>query len=80
MIVGGESSRENVARTKGLASAVKYHGIMINDEEICCRILRSIAPHMHFVREGFALRIDNSLAELEHTLVKVGELKKQLTE
>lgn len=33
-VIVGESAREYVARTKGLASALKYHGIEVPDDEI----------------------------------------------
>lgn len=54
MIIG-ESACEYVARVKGLASVVKYHGVEVTNEEICRRILKGLPPALHFVRE--ALRI-----------------------
>lgn len=69
MIVG-EFIREYVARAKGLAIAVRYHGVVINDEEICRRILTSLPPNMLL---GWII----PLSELEHALVKVEELQKR---
>lgn len=43
MIVG-ESAREYVARAKGLAGTVRYHGIDVTDEEICRHILTGLPP------------------------------------
>ena len=68
----GEFAREYLARAKGSATAVRYHGIAVNDEEICRRILTDLPPHMHFIREGFVLRMDFPVVKLEHALVKVG--------
>lgn len=77
MIVG-DSKRECVARAKGLTTAFKYYGIIVDDEETCRRILVGLSPNVHFVREGYALRMNYSLTELEHALVKGEELKEQL--
>jgi len=73
----GEFAREYLARAKGSATAVRYHGIAVNGEEICRRILTDLPPHMHFIREGFVLRMNFPVVKLEHALVKVGELKKR---
>lgn len=72
----GEFAREYLARAKGSATAVRYHGAAVN-EETCRRILIDLPPHMHFVREGFVLGMDFPVVKLEHALVKVGKLKKR---
>lgn len=74
MIVG-ESAREYVARVKGLASEVRYDSVEAT-EEIYHRILTGLFPMLHFVREGFALRIGYTLLDLEQALINV-ELQKQ---
>ena len=64
MIVG-ESAREYITRAKGLAAAVRYHGIDLMDEQLRNRVLTGLPPHMHFVREGFTIRMNFSIAKLE---------------
>lgn len=66
----GESMRKNVARTKGLASIVKYRGVYEAGGGIGCRILTGLSFELIFPREGFACRIDYFLAELEQALVE----------
>lgn len=70
----GESIREYIARDKGLASAVKYHGIIVIKE--ICRLIRT-GLFLIFVRKGYAFRMEYNLAELEHALFNVEQLKKQ---
>lgn len=43
----GESAREYVARAKGLASAVKYRGVDVTDEEVYQRILTGLPLGVH---------------------------------
>ena len=69
--------REYVARAKGLARAVEYHGVDVAEEKICRRILNGLPSSMHFVREVFALKCQFSLAELEQALVNVDTLHKR---
>ena len=76
MIVG-ESAREHVAKAKGLARAVEYHGIDVTEEKICCRFLNDLPSSMHFVRELFILNYDVSLVEVEQALVNVEALHKR---
>lgn len=77
-IIVGEPARGYVARTKDLTAAVRYHRIvMIIKIFICRRILIGLPSHMHFVHEGFTLRVDYSLVELEHALLKMKEVKEQ---
>lgn len=49
----------------------------MNDEELNNRILTGLPPHMHFVREGFAVRMKFSVVELKHALIKGEELQKR---
>lgn len=72
----GEFARKYVTRGKGLAAAVGYHGILVDDEEMCRRILTGDLSHMYSVREGFTLRMDVSVVELEQALVVVDEPRK----
>ena len=62
------------ARAKGLASAVKYHGLDVSDIEICRRILKGLSPVLHFVREGFALRVGYSLIDFYQAIINWEEL------
>lgn len=75
-INASESAREYVARTNGLANAVRYHEIEVEDEEICHRILTSLPPDYDFVRNGFAIQNKFSLESLEHGLVNAEEPNK----
>lgn len=56
-MIDGKTAREYLARPKGFSTAFRYHGLVVNDEEICRRILTGLPPNMHFVRDGFALRM-----------------------
>lgn len=42
---------------KGLAAAVRYHGIDITEEQLGNLIQTGVPPYRHFVRKGFALRV-----------------------
>ena len=52
----GEPAREYITRAKGLAAAVRYHGIDVTDEQLANRILTGLPSHMRFVREGLAIK------------------------
>lgn len=41
-------------------------------------VLTSLPSHMHFVCEDFALKLNVSIAELEHAVIKTEELQKRL--
>ena len=76
MIVG-ESAREYITRAKGLATTVRYQGTEVTERQLGNRILTGLPSHMRFVREGFALKLEFSVAELEHALIKAEELHEQ---
>jgi len=59
----GRLARENSTRAKGLAAAVRYHGVDITEEQYVNLILTGVPPHMHFLREGFALRMEFTVVE-----------------
>ena len=75
-MTAGEPPREYITRAKGLAAAVKFHGRDITDEQLDNRILTGLPPHMHFVREGFTIRMNFSITELEYAIIKAEELQK----
>jgi len=72
-----ESMREYVARGKGLARAVEFHGVEVTEEKICRRILNGLPPSMHYVREAFALKYEFTLVEPEQALVNVEALNRR---
>ena len=76
MIVG-ESAREYTTRAKGLAAAVRHHGVERTNEQLGNRILTGLPSHMHCVCEGFALKMIFSIAELEHVVIKAEELQRR---
>lgn len=43
MIIG-ESAGKYLARVKGLAAAIRYHGVVVDNKEICRRILIGLLP------------------------------------
>lgn len=60
----GEPARESIARAKGLGSTVKHHRVEVPDKKSYRRILKGLPPSLHFVHDGFALRIGYSLVAL----------------
>ena len=42
----GESAREYMTRARGLAAAVRHHGVEITDEQLGNRILTRVPSHM----------------------------------
>lgn len=72
MIVG-ENAREYVARVKGLARAMEYHGIGIAEEKIRRRTRNAPPPRC----KVFAVKYEFSLFDLEQALVNVEALHKQ---
>lgn len=42
-----EPTGEYITRAKGLAAAVKYHGVDVTGDQLANRILTSLPPHMH---------------------------------
>ena len=56
-ITVGEPAREYITRAKGLAAAVRYHGIDVTDKQLANIILTGLPSHMCFVREGFAIKL-----------------------
>lgn len=60
-----KSTREYVARAKGLARAVEYHDLDVAEEKNCRKSLNDLPSSTHFVREVVALRYKFSLVELE---------------
>lgn len=63
-MVVGEPAREYITCANGLAAAVRYHGIDVNGEQLGNRILSGSSPHMHFVREGFTLKVQFPIVKL----------------
>lgn len=42
--------REYITRAKGLAAAVRYHGVDLPDKQLGNRTLRGLPSHRHFLR------------------------------
>ena len=72
----GEPARECITRAKGLAAAVRYHGIDVTDEQLGNRILTGLPSHMRFVREGFAIKLKFSVAVMEYAVIKTEGFQK----
>ena len=76
-MISRESVREYLTRAKGLAAAVRYHGAEITEKQFASKILTVLPSCLSIVRDVHTMKMNYSLAEIEHAVIKTDEFNEQ---